>query len=201
MDKYTDRTEVSDSSNGLVHQATDRPTTADESNPSDLTLPAYKATADEIVASIVAALLCSPLYGFLLYFIINGGTLSGRRVANYSRPIEVEPFDPYFMFLLLITVFIQRRFLLVLAFIPPRLVLFLFIKPSCYITVWVFKTAWRIAIRLSKTQLSVAHLRTAGMVLYMVCSGLIKLLWWALGNIVGIIVIGLIIAFSIYLMT
>ena len=201
MDKYTDRTEKSDDLKRLAHQTTDQPTTAGESNTSDLTLPPYKATADEIVASIAAALICSPLYGFFLHFIINGGTLLGRRVANYSRRIEVEPFDPFFILLLLIVIFIQRRFLLVLACIPPRLILFLFIKPSYYIITWIFKTAWRIAIRLSKAQLSVAHLRTAVMALHMVCSGLIKLLWWVLGNPIGIIVIGLTIASSIYLMT
>ncbi|WP_396586809.1 hypothetical protein [Bermanella sp. R86510] len=201
MDKFTDRTEASDDSKRLVYEAADQPTKADESNTSDLILPPYKATSDEIFVSIVVALLSSPIYGYLLYLIINGGTLSGRRVANYSRPVEVEPFNPYFIFLLLIIVLIHRRFLLVLACIPPRLILFLFIKPSYQITVWVFKTTWRIAIRLSKTQPSVAHLRMAGMVLYMLCSGLIKLLWWALGNPVGIIAVGLITAFSIYLMT
>jgi len=201
MDKITGSTESSDDSKRLVHQATDQPITTVESNTSDLTLPPYKATADEIVASTVVALFSSPLYGFFLYFIINGGTLPAKRVANYSRGTEVEPFDPFIILLLLILVFIQRRLLLVMVCIPPRLILFLFIKPSRYIIVRAFKTAWRIAIRLSKTQLSVVHLRVTGMVLYMLCSGLIKLLWWALGNFVVIIVVGLITVFSIYLMT
>lgn len=201
MDKFTDNIETSDGSKRLVHEAAGQSTTTDESSNSDLNLPAYKATSDEVFASIVFALLSSPIYGFFLYLIINGGTLSGGRIASYSRPVEIEPFNPYFIFLLLIIALPHRRFLLVLAFTPPRLVLFLFIKPTYYIAMKVFKTVWHIAVRLSKTQPTVAHVRTGGLVLYMVCSGLFKLLWWALGNPVGMIAIGLMVAFSIYFMT
>ncbi len=201
MGKSTESSETLEVIRKPVHEAADQPTTTEEPNSNNLNLPPpYKATADEIVASIAVGLLCSPLYGYFLYFIINGGTMSGRRMGNLRRGIEVDPFDPFLILIFLIGAFIQRRFLSVLACIPPRLFLFLLIKPGWHTTVWASKVVWKIAHRLSKTRFSVARLRTGCMVLHMVCTGLFKLFWMALGNPVGMLVIGLMLAISIYLM-